>query len=62
MRDEYAITLLQDRANLELEFEKWRGSQIPKVQRSVQAFISFLAKNELIDNDKVHAFIREKGG
>lgn len=53
-------TLIQDRAMLELEFEKWRQKQIPVAKNSVQSFIVFLRQNDLWDDDKVRAWCREK--
>lgn len=53
-------TLIQDRAMLELEFEKWRQKQIPVAKNSVQSFIVFLRQNDLWDDDKVRTWCREK--
>lgn len=53
-------TLIQDRAMLELEFEKWRQKQIPVAKNSVQSFIVFLRQNGLWDDDKVRTWCREK--
>lgn len=53
-------TLIQDRAMLELEFEKWRQKQIPVAKNSVQSFIVFLRQNDLWDDDKVRSWCREK--
>lgn len=52
---------IEDRAVLELEFEKWRQKQIPVAKNSVQAFIVFLRENGLWDDDKVFAWCRERG-
>lgn len=51
---------IQDRATLELEFEKWRQKQIPVAKNSVQSFIVFLRDNGLWDDDKVRAWCRER--
>lgn len=51
---------IQDRATIELEFEKWRQKQIPVAKNSVQAFIVFLRENGLWDDNKVRAWCREK--
>lgn len=56
----YVQTLIEDRARLELEFEKWRKSQIPPAKNSVQAFVVFLRQNDLWDDDKVHIWCRER--
>lgn len=53
-------TFIEDRARLELEFEKWRNSQIPKAKNSVQSFIVFLRSNDLWDDEKVHNWCRDK--
>ena len=51
---------IQDRAALELEFEKWRQAQIPVAKNTLQTFIVFLKQNDLWDDDKFHAWVRER--
>lgn len=51
---------IQDRAVIELEFEKWRQKQIPVAKNSVQSFIVFLRDNGLWDDDKVRSWCRER--
>lgn len=53
-------TFISDRAELELEFEKWRKKQIPPAKNSVQSFIVFLRLNGLWDDDKVRRWVSDK--
>ena len=51
---------IEDRATLELQYEKWRKKQIPVAKNNVQSFIVFLRDNGLWDDDKVHIWCRDR--
>ena len=51
---------IQDRAKLNLYYEKWRERQIPVAKCNVQTFISFMVEEGIISNDDIHSYVREK--
>ena len=52
---------IEDRAKLDLAYEEWRKKQIPVAKANVQTFITFCVQNNLMNDDTIHEFIRERG-
>lgn len=51
---------IEDRARLDLAYEEWRKKQIPVAKANVQTFITFCVQNNLMNDDTIHEFIRER--
>lgn len=51
---------IEDRAKLDLLYEEWRRKQIPVAKANVQTFITFCVQNNLMNDDTIHEFIRER--
>ena len=51
---------IEDRAKLDLAYEEWRKKQIPVAKANVQTFITFCVQNNLMNDDTIHEFIRER--
>lgn len=51
---------IEDRAKLDLAYEEWRKKQIPVAKANVQTFITFCVQNNLMNDDDIHAYVREK--
>ena len=51
---------IEDRAKLDLAYEEWRKKQIPVAKANVQTFITFCVQYNLMNDDDIHIFIRER--